>query len=76
MGKLIRPDRLLSLQGHRAESPLLAKECDENGYHLLIAADSTEREEAAEKLRSFGVAVQTVETDLATTEGVALRTGK
>src|SRR5207248_11150009 len=48
----------------------LAKECAENGYDLLIAADSTELEEAAEKLRSLGVNVQTVETDLATTEGV------
>ena len=48
----------------------LAKECAENGYDLLIAADSTELEQAAEKLRSFGVNVQTVETDLATTEGV------
>ena len=48
----------------------LAKECADNGYDLLIAADSTELEEAAEKLRSFGVNVQTVETDLATTEGV------
>jgi uncharacterized protein len=48
----------------------LAKECAENGYDLLIAADYTELEQAAEKLRSFGVNVQTVETDLATTEGV------
>ena len=48
----------------------LAKECAESGYDLLIAADSTELEEAADKLRSFGVDVQTVETDLATTEGV------
>src|SRR5438874_7444036 len=48
----------------------LAKECAENGYDLLIAADSTELEEAADKLRSLGVNVQTVETDLATTEGV------
>ena len=40
------------------------------GYDLLIAADSTELEEAADKLRSFGVDVQAVETDLATTEGV------
>ena len=48
----------------------LARECAENGYDLLIAADSTELEEAAGKLRSFGVDVQTVETDLATTEGV------
>src|SRR5689334_24051911 len=48
----------------------LAKECAANGYDLLIAADSTELEEAAEKLRAFGVNVQTVETDLATPEGV------
>ena len=48
----------------------LAKECAENGYDLLIAADSTELEQAAEKLRSFGRHVQTVETDLATIEGV------
>src|SRR5438477_10744507 len=48
----------------------LAKECAENGFDLLIAADSTELEEAADKLRSLGVDVQTVETDLATTEGV------
>src|SRR5882724_5478944 len=48
----------------------LAKECAENGYDLLIAAYSTELETAAEKLRSFGVNVRTVETDLATTEGI------
>src|SRR4026207_2260041 len=48
----------------------LAKECAENGYDLLIAADSTELGAAAEKLRSLGVNVQSVETDLATTEGV------
>ena len=48
----------------------LAKECAENGYDLLIAADSTELEQAADKLRSLGVEVRTVETDLANTEGV------
>lgn len=48
----------------------LAKECAENGYDLLIAADSTELDKAAEKLRSFRVDVQTVETDLATIQGV------
>jgi short-subunit dehydrogenase len=48
----------------------LAKECAENGYDLLLAADSTKLEQAAEKLRAFGVNVETVETDLATTEGV------
>jgi short-subunit dehydrogenase len=48
----------------------LAKECAENGYDLLIAADSTELAQAAENLRSFGGDVQTVETDLANTEGI------
>jgi short-subunit dehydrogenase len=48
----------------------LAKECAQNGYDLLIAADSTELELAAEKLRSSGVNVEAVETDLATTEGI------
>jgi uncharacterized protein len=48
----------------------LAKECAEKGYDFLIAADSTELEAAADKLRSFGVDVQTVETDLAMTQGV------
>jgi short-subunit dehydrogenase len=48
----------------------LAQECAENGYDLLIAADSAELENAAERLRAFGVNVETVETDLATTEGV------
>jgi short-subunit dehydrogenase len=48
----------------------LAKECAENGYDLLIAADSPELEVAAEHLRGFGVNVETVETDLATVEGV------
>jgi short-subunit dehydrogenase len=48
----------------------LAKECAENGYDLLIAADSTELEQAADKLRSTGVNVEMVETDLATSEGV------
>lgn len=67
----MRAVRLPSLPAHRAESGFIwQKKCAENGYDLLIAADSTELEEAAGKLRSFGVDVQTVETDLATTEGV------
>src|SRR3954468_22989303 len=48
----------------------LAQECAENGYDLLIAADSPELESAAERLRGFGVNVETVETDLATIDGV------
>lgn len=64
-------DRLLLLPAHLAGSTFIwAKECAENGYDLLIAADSTELEQAATKLRSFGADGQTVETDLATTEGM------
>jgi short-subunit dehydrogenase len=48
----------------------LAKECAKNGYDLLIAADSTELEQAAQDFRALGAAVDTVETDLSTTEGV------
>lgn len=48
----------------------LAKECAENGFDLLIAADRSEIESAAEKLREVGVKVEAVEVDLSTTEGV------
>jgi short-subunit dehydrogenase len=48
----------------------LAKCCAEDGFDLLIAADEPEIEQAAAELRSLGVAVETVQTDLATTEGV------
>jgi short-subunit dehydrogenase len=47
----------------------LAKLCAENGFNLIIAAD-TPTDEAAEALRSIGVAVEVLETDLATREGV------
>ncbi len=67
----MRADRWLSLPAHSSGIGFyLAKECAENGYDLLIAADSTELEQAADKLRSLGVEVRTVETDLANTEGV------
>jgi short-subunit dehydrogenase len=48
----------------------LAKLCAENGYDLLIAADQPEIEGAAEALRSHGVAVNALQVDLATPEGV------
>lgn len=48
----------------------LAKCCAEDGYDLLIAADESEIEAAAEELRRSGGKVETVETDLSTTEGV------
>jgi len=47
----------------------LAKLCAENGYDLVVAAD-TPLEEATQVLRSLGAEVTAVETDLATTEGV------
>jgi uncharacterized protein len=48
----------------------LARCCAEDGYDLLIAADEPEIEAAAEELRRHGGAVQAVEADLATIEGV------
>jgi uncharacterized protein len=48
----------------------LAKECAEHGFDLLIAADESEIEAAADKLRAFNVAVTPVAVDLATPQGV------
>lgn len=48
----------------------LAKQCAENGFDLLIAADEPAIEQAAQELRSYGVAVDAVQADLATLEGV------
>jgi uncharacterized protein len=47
----------------------LAKECARNGYDLIIAAD-TSLSTAVTELQSLGAAVETVETNLATPEGV------
>jgi short-subunit dehydrogenase len=47
----------------------LAKQCAQNGYDLLIAADEPLSEAEAE-LAALGADVESVETDLATTEGV------
>jgi short-subunit dehydrogenase len=48
----------------------LAKCCAEKGFDLIIAADEPEIRDAAAGLRATGAAVQPVETDLATQEGV------
>ena len=47
----------------------LAKLCAENGFDLVVAAD-TPLAEAVETLRGLGAEVTSVETDLATVEGV------
>src|SRR5919112_4204884 len=47
----------------------LAKLCAENGYDLVVAAD-TPLAEAVEACRALGAEVTAVETDLARTEGV------
>ena len=48
----------------------LAKICAKNGFDLLIAADETKIDDAAQELRAMGVNVEAVKADLATTEGV------
>jgi short-subunit dehydrogenase len=48
----------------------LAKLCAQNGYDLLIAADQAAIRDAAKDFESLGAAVDAVEADLATIEGV------
>ncbi len=48
----------------------LANICAENGYDLVVAADQPEINGAAEDFRALGAAVDSVEADLATLEGV------
>jgi short-subunit dehydrogenase len=48
----------------------LARECANNDFDLLIAANESELESAADELRREGGRVDTVQVDLATTEGV------
>jgi len=48
----------------------LAKLCAENGYDLLIAADQAAIHDAAKNFEVLGAAVDAVEVDLATIEGV------
>lgn len=48
----------------------LAKCCARNGFDLVIAADDAAINDAAGAFRQLGAAVQAVETDLSTIEGV------
>lgn len=48
----------------------LAKKCAGEGFDLLIAADDTRLIEAARELEAFGGAVEAIEVDLSTPEGV------
>ncbi len=48
----------------------LAKQCAQNGFDLLIAADEPAINTAADDFRALGVSVDALETDLATVEGV------
>lgn len=48
----------------------LARCCAEEGFDLLIAADEPEIEQAAASLRANGGKVETLQVDLATSEGV------
>jgi uncharacterized protein len=48
----------------------LAKCCAENGFDLLIVADEARINEAAERFRTLGAAVEALEADLATLDGV------
>jgi uncharacterized protein len=48
----------------------LAKCCAEQGFDLLIAADQPAIHAAAQEFRALGVAVEAIETDLATLDGV------
>lgn len=48
----------------------LARICGENGFNLVVVADEPEIESAAQRLRATGATVDSIECDLATTEGV------
>src|SRR5215207_6092597 len=48
----------------------LAKCCARNGFDLLVASDEPAIQDAATELRGLGAAVEAVQADLATTEGV------
>jgi short-subunit dehydrogenase len=48
----------------------LAKRAAQDGYDLVIAADEAQIERAATSLKEFGVEVQAIQVDLATTDGV------
>lgn len=48
----------------------LARECAQAGFDLLVAADRAEIEQAAADFRSLGAAVDAIQCDLSTTQGV------
>jgi short-subunit dehydrogenase len=48
----------------------LAKCCAEQGFDLLIAADQSAINEAVQEFRALGAAVEAIEVDLATLDGV------
>lgn len=48
----------------------LARQCAQNGFNLIVAADEAEIEQAAKTLRGAGTEVESVEADLATQAGV------
>jgi short-subunit dehydrogenase len=48
----------------------LAKCCAKNGFDLVIAADEPQINPAADQVRTYGAAVEAIETDLSTTHGV------
>ena len=48
----------------------LARECARNGFDLIVAANAPEIDKAAEQLRGAGIAVEAVNADLSTTDGV------
>jgi uncharacterized protein len=48
----------------------LAKQCAENGFDLLVAADEPAINDAANDFRALGVGVHAVEADLGTIRGV------
>ncbi|WP_428486802.1 SDR family NAD(P)-dependent oxidoreductase [Rhodopila sp.] len=48
----------------------LAKQCAQNGFDLLVAADNAEIEQAAAAFRKLGAKVEAVQADLSGPEGV------
>ncbi len=48
----------------------LAKQCAQNGFDLLVAADESSIHQAATDFQALGSSVEAVEADLSTTEGV------
>jgi short-subunit dehydrogenase len=48
----------------------LAKCCAEHGFDLLVAADQPSINDAAQDFQALGVAVEAIEADLATLDGV------